>query len=410
MCVRMLKWINRIALWKQILVAIALGALLGLFAPTAVPYIAFLGDIFMNLLKMLIAPLVLTTLVSGVCKMGDVGQLRTVGVRIVAFYLVGSAISAGIGMAFALVTQPGQGVTDLLGSEAGEAVEYDFLANMISWIPTNIFESLATGNTLQIIVFSLILGVVLLVLGQTVSGLIGIVDQAAEAMLKMTEMIMKISPLGIFALIAEMMTSISSNMLVQVLNFILTDYAACLVIIFLIQPMIVALLTKESPIKFIKNIISPIVVAASTTSSAATLPTAINAAEKELGVPEKIYGFTLPLGNTCNMNGMAAVLGVISVFASNLYGYPITVSSLVQFIFMGLVLSVGCAGVKGAGIVMSTVLLQTLGMPLTLVPILAAVWPVVDPGHTTANITGDLAGTTVVASSLGELDRKIYRA
>lgn len=345
MCVRMLKWINRIALWKQILVAIALGALLGLFAPTAVPYIAFLGDIFMNLLKMLIAPLVLTTLVSGVCKMGDVGQLRTVGVRIVAFYLVGSAISAGIGMAFALVTQPGQGVTDLLGSEASEAVEYDFLANMISWIPTNIFESLATGNTLQIIVFSLILGVVLLVLGQTVSGLIGIVDQAAEAMLKMTEMIMKISPLGIFALIAEMMTSISSNMLVQVLNFILTDYAACLVIIFLIQPMIVALLTKESPIKFIKNIISPIVVAASTTSSAATLPTAINAAEKELGVPEKIYGFTLPLGNTCNMNGMAAVLGVISVFASNLYGYPITVSSLVQFIFMGLVLSVGCAGV-----------------------------------------------------------------
>ena len=207
-----------------------------------------------------------------------------------------------------------------------------------------------------------------------------------------------------------MMTSISSNMLMRVLNSIVTDYIACLLVIFVMAPALVAFFTKESPIKFIRNVTPAIVVAASTTSSAATLPTAISCADKDLGVPENIYGFTLPLGNTCNMNGMAVALGVISVFASNLYGYPITAASMFQFVFMGLVLSVGCAGVKGAGIVMSTVLLQTLGMPLTLVPILAAVWPVVDPGHTTGNIVGDLAGTTIVASSLDSLDKKVYRA
>ncbi len=406
----MLKKLEKIALWKQILVAIALGAAFGMAFPGAVPHISFLGDIFMRLLKMLIAPLVLCTLVSGVCKMGDVGQLRTVGVRIVAFYLISSAFAAGIGMMFALLTRPGQGVTDLLGSEAGEAVEYSFLDNMISWIPENVFTSLSNGNTLQIIVFAIILGIVLLSLGETAQPLVRLFDAGSEAMLKMTEGVMKISPIGIFALVAKMMTTISSSMLKQVLNFIVTDYAACIVVVFMLQPAAVAILAKENPFKFIKNIISPIVVAASTTSSAATLPTAINCAETQLGVPEKIYGFTLPLGNTCDMNGMAVALGVISVFASNLYGYPITPASLFQFVFMGLVLSVGCAGVKGAGIVMSTVLLQTLGMPLTLVPILAAVWPVVDPGHTTGNIAGDLAGTTVVAASLGELDRDVFRA
>lgn len=128
----MLKKLSKVALWKQILVAIVIGAAYGIFFPAGVPYIAFLGDIFMRLLKMLIAPLVLFTLVSGVCKMGDIKQLRTVGVRIVAYYLIGSAIAAAIGMCFALVSQPGRGVTDLLGSETGEAVSYSFLDNVIS--------------------------------------------------------------------------------------------------------------------------------------------------------------------------------------------------------------------------------------------------------------------------------------
>lgn len=401
---------KNLPLWLQILISIAIGAVVGLAFPTVVPYISFLGVIFLRLLKMLIAPLVLFTLISGVCKMGDIKQLRIVGIRIVSFYLISSTIAATIGICFALITQPGKGVTDLLGSEAAKEMKYSFVDNMISWIPTNIFEALSNGDTLQIIVFAIFMGVVLLAIGEPAKGIINLVDQASNAMLKMTDFVMRFSPIGIFSLIASMMTTISGNMLKQVLNFILTDYAACLVVIFLMHPMIVKFFTKESPIKFIKNATPALIVAASTTSSAATLPVAIKCTEEEMGVPENIYGFTLPLGNTCNMNGMAVVLGVIAVFASNLYGVPITIASMVQFVFMGLVLSVGCAGVKGAGIVMSTVLLQTLGMPLTLIPILAAIWPVVDPGHTTGNISGDLAGTIVVADSLGKLDKNIFRS
>ena len=176
------------------------------------------------------------------------------------------------------------------------------------------------------------------------------------------------------------------------------------------EPLITAVLGRVNPLRLFKKIAPAIIVAASTSSSAATLPVSMKIADSKLGVPEKIYGFTLPLGNTCNMNGMAVAVGVISVFASNLYGMPITLGSLIQFVFLGLIISIGAAGVKGAGVVMSTVLLQTLGMPLTLIPILAAIWPVIDPFHTTANNIDDLVGTVVVSNSLGELDKEVFDA
>ena len=399
---------KKLALWKQIIIAIILGAIVGLTVPGVVPHITFLGTIFMRLLNMLIAPLVLFTLTSGVCKMGDIKQLRTVGIRIVVYYLVGSAIAAAFGIGAAMISQPGQGVTDLLGSEAAKPVEYNFLDNMVAWIPTNVFESLTNANTLQIIIFALFAGVALLALGERGKHLTQVVDEAADVMLKLTDYVMMYSPIGIFALIAKMVTTLSGKMLVQVAKFILTDVTACLLCIIIMLPLAVQLLSRESAWRFFKNIMPALIVAASTTSSAATLPLELKIAKQDLGVPENIYGFTLPLGNTCNMNGMAIGLGIIGVFASNLYGYPITLTSIIQFTFLGLVLSVGCAGVKGAGIVMSSVLLNTLGMPLTLVPIIAAVFPLIDPLHTAANIGGDLAGTVVVAKSLDKLDQDVF--
>ena len=226
----------------------------------------------------------------------------------------------------------------------------------------------------------------------------------------MTEYVMAFSPIGIMALIADMVTTISANMMKQVIVFITTDWVCCLLVMFLMEPIIAAVLGRVNPMRLFKKIAPAIIVAASTSSSAATLPVSMKIADSKLGVPEKIYGFTLPLGNTCNMNGMAVAVGVISVFASNLYGYEITLGSLIQFVFLGLIISIGAAGVKGAGVVMSTVLLQTLGMPLTLIPILAAIWPVIDPFHTTANNIDDLVGTVVVSNSLGELDKKVFDA
>lgn len=399
--------------WKQtslgikIIIAIILGLLIGFISPEAAEFLSPLGDIFLRLLKMLIVPLVFFSITSGICKMGDVKQLRTVGLRYVLWIVVSAVLATAIGVIAALIVQPGSGTTEFL-AEAAEASTYSFVDNIINWFPTNIVESMYNADLLQIIVFTLFLGVALLALGDRVSGLVRFIDQASDTMLKITEYVMEFSPFGILSLIATMVSTLSAAMMKEVISFILLDNLCAIFILVIFYPLITALLAKISPIRFVRKIFPALLVAISTSSSAATLPVSIKISDEELGIPENIYGFTLPLGNTCGMTGFALFVGMCCIFASNLYGYPITVGGILQFVFLGMILSIGAAGVKGAGVVMSTVLLETLGMPLTLIPILAAIWPVIDPAHTVLNNAGDLVGTTVIARRLGRMDMDVF--
>lgn len=340
------KW-KSTPLYVQIFICLVIGILIGLFAPSIVPYIKPIGDVFLRLLKMLIVPLTFFTLIAGVLTMGDIKSLRQIGIKIVLIFMATSVLASAFGVASGLLFHPGAEVQGILESaEAAAPASFSFVDNIINWFPTNIVNALATDNMLQIIFFAIFFGCVLLIVGTEKAGtIIKVIQEGATVMIKLTD---------------------------------------------------------------IKGVLPAMLVAASTTSSAATLPMSMKCAEENLGLPEKIYGFGLPLGATINMNGMAVAIGLIAVFASNLFNYPITFGGIVQFVFLGLILSMGCAGVKGAGIVMSTVLLQTLGMPLTLIPILAAIWPVLDIGHTTVNITGDLMTTTLVASKMDMMDRDIF--
>jgi Na+/H+-dicarboxylate symporter len=247
-----------------------------------------------------------------------------------------------------------------------------------------------------------------LALGRRAERAIELFAVGADLMITITEFVMKLAPYGILALVACMVASLGVEMLGAVVRFIITDYLALAVVLILVYPLLLKTLGKLNPIRFYRNVSPAMLVAASTTSSSATLPVSMGVAEKNLGVSEKVYGFTLPLGTTINMDGVAVAIGVIAVFASNLYNEPITLARIFQFVFLGLVLSIGTAGIKGAGIVISTVLLQTLGLPLTIVPILASIWPVVDIGHTTCNVSGDLCGTTIIASRLKMMDTAIF--
>jgi len=400
----MQKW-KSIALWKKILGGVVLGLIIGFASPAAAAFIKPLGDVFIRMLKMLIVPLVFFSITSGICKMGDIKQLRTVGLRYVLWIVVSAVVAAILGMVGALIFQPGKGTTEFLaGVEAGSEVSYNFIDNVITWFPTNIVESMANANLLQIIVFCLFLGCALLALGEKVSKLVNIINEATDAVLKITEYVMEFSPFGICALLATMVSTVSTAAMVEVLKFIILDNAVALLVLVVFIPLSIKCLAKISPIKWFKKIAPAMLVAVSTTSSAATLPVSLKLSDEDLGIPENVYGFTLPLGNTCGMIGFAIFLGMCCVFASNLYGFEITFMSMLQFIFLGLILSIGAAGVKGAGVVMSTVLLETLGMPLTLIPILAAIWPCIDPAHTLLNNVGDLAGTTIVAKSLDMMD------
>ena len=235
-----------------------------------------------------------------------------------------------------------------------------------------------------------------------------IIDEASETMLKITEFVMAFSPIGIASLMATMVSTISSATMKEVISFLITDNICAVLILFVLYPLLIQLFAKLNGVRFMKKITEPMLVAISTTSSAATLPVSIRTAEEKLGVPENIYGFTLPLGNTCGMNGFALFIGLFCVFSSHLYGFDISFGRIAQFVFLGIILSIGAAGVKGAGVVMSTVLLEALGMPLSMVPILAAIWPTIDPAHTVLNNVSDLTGTTIIASQLGRLDKAVF--
>ena len=401
--------IKKITLGKQIVIAIIVGLVIGFVSNSVTEFISPLGDIFLRLLKMLIVPLVFFTITSGVCKMGDVSQLRKVGLRFVIWIVVSAIISAAIGVVAGLIVQPGKGTTDFLATGVEtQAVEYSFIDNIISWVPENIINAMNNAEMLQIIFFCVILGIALLALGEKVSLIVKFFEQGTEVMLKITDYVIRFTPLGVVALIAKMVSTVSGAMMKEILVFLIVDIIGCVLIVAFVYPLIIKLFAKLSPTTFFNKISPAMLVALSTTSSAATLPVSLKIADEKLGIPENIYGFTLPLGNTAGMSGFALFVGLCCIFASNLYGFEVTFFSIVQFVFLGMVLSIGAAGVKGAGVVMSTVLLETLGMPLTLIPILAAVWPVIDPGHTVLNNVGDLVGTAIVAKDLGEMDMDIY--
>lgn len=396
-------------LGTKILIGIIIGLAIGFLSPTFAETISPLGKVFLRMLKMLIVPLVFFSIISGICKMGDVRQLVTVGLRFVAYILISSGIAAAAGSFAGIALNVGSGTTEFLSAGAKvESVEYNFINNVISWFPENIVNAMVKQDMLQIIVFAIFLGCALLILGKEVAELIRLLDQCAAVMLKITDFVMAFSPIGIASLMATMVTTISGATVKDVLLLIAADYLTCGLVLVILYPLILKVAAGISPLGFFRRISEPMLVAVSTTSSAATLPVSLKVAGSKLGIPENVYGFTLPLGNTCGMNGFAVFIGLCCIFCGHIYGVEVTFGKLVLYIFLGIILSVGAAGVKGAGIVMSTVLLEAIGMPLDVIPIFAAIWPVIDPPHTLLNNTGDLVGTAVIAKRMDQMDMEIY--
>ena len=405
-----MKYWFKLPLYTQIAIGAIIGVILGFILGENAKYIAPIGDAFLQFLKMLIIPLVITTILSGILKMNDIKSFGKVGGGFLFYLLITSLLATAIGFIVALIIQPGMGNTSFLDhGEAVETEEFSFLDHFLNMIPANIFESLTNMDMLPIIIFTIIVGLIILSIGKEKSGtVIKFIEESANIMIKMTEFVIQLAPYGILALMTNLVGTFGSNMLSAVASFILADYLAMALVFLLVYPLILKFIAKVNPFQFYKNIYPSILFAFTTSTSSATIPVSLRVMKRNVGVSEKTSGFTVPFGATANMDGMAVALGVISVFATNLYNIELTIGLFLQIIFLGLILSLGAAGVRGAGIIFSMILLETLGLPLELVPVLAAVWPIIDMGHTTVNVTGDLTGTTVVARKTGDFDETVF--
>ncbi len=388
----------------KILIGLVLGIIGGLIAgPTAVPWmkvwIAPIGTIFINLIKMVIVPVVLASIVAGVASIGDVKKLGRVGVKIMVFYLATTAFAVAIGLMFGTLMQPGKGLTIPAGAKAASKLAPPLQDVLVNIIPSNPFVAMEKGDMLQIIVFAIFLGIGITMVGAKAKPVDDFFNGLAEVTYKIIDMIMNFAPFGVFALMMPVVAVNGPKVLLPLASVVAAMYIASIVHAVVVYSGTVATLGGMSPVRFFKGIAPAMLVAFSTCSSGATLPVTLKCTQENLGVRKDVSSFCLPLGATVNMDGTAIYCGLAALFVAQAYGIELNAGQYMTIILTGTLASIGAAGVPGAGLIMLTLVLTSVGLPIEGVALIAGIDRVLDMARTTLNITGDAAGCVVVQNS-----------
>ena len=417
-------WWFKIKLWQRVLAALVLGVAFGLIASNTMgqdaatqwidTYIRPIGLLFINLIRMLIVPLIFTTLVAGVIAMGKPSKLGSLGLKTIGLYLVTTFFANVIGLAFGTFFRPGAGA-DLAGVEA-VPVNTDppsVTERLLEIVPTNPVAALADGDVLAIIFFSLFLGVAILSTGAAGKPLGDLFNSASEVVLKITHYVMEVAPFGVFALVSYTAASQGLEALQSILTLIVAVYLGLIAHAVITYGILVRVILNLPLVRFFRGMTDPIAVAYSTASSSATLPVTIAAASDNLGVKKSVAGSVLPLGATINMDGTALYLGILALFTAQAFGYDLTFMNYVMIAFTAAIVSIGAAGIPSASLFLLAIVLETFGVtPEHTAIIVGFILPVdriMDMARTAVNVTGDAAVATAVAKWEGELDEKRFR-
>lgn len=372
------------------------------------PLFQFLGDLFIRLIRMIVVPLVFFSIIDAVVSLGDPKKLRGIGIKTIVFFLAGGLIAVSIGLLLANIIQPGSGFT-----MPGEVTQVEMrelpgmYATILNLIPSNPFESLASGEMMQVITFSILIGIALLMIGPASDSVRRAVATLSQAMFKIIEIILNFIPYGVFGLMAVAITRFGLAIFGPVLKFILVDYAASLVMILVVYSLVLKLIAKVSVRQFWRYAFESFLIAFSTCTSAAALPVAMKNSRR-MGIPKQVGNFVLPLGATANMNGTCIYFGIIVVFASQLYGVPLSFGQQVMLAITATLLSVGAAATPQIGLVISITLLSSMGLPLEATALVAGVYRIIDQIHTGTNSVGDLVFATAIAEMEGVLDHDLF--
>lgn len=403
---------KKMQLTTKIFIGLALGIVLGIILQPnpeiADNYIKPFGTLFLNLIKLVIVPLVFSSLVVGACSMDDVRKLGRIGGKTVAYYLFTTAFAITIGLVLANITNVGGGYIIPADATYEIAAAPNVIETLLNIIPANPLKALVDGNMLQIIAFALIIGAGIIGIGEKGKNLQSFFDSFAEVMYKIIAVIMKFAPIGVFALITPVVAVNGPSVLLPLLKLIIVVYAGCALHAILTYSLTVWGLAKVSPLQFFKGIAPAMVFSYTTASSSATLPISMKRCEENLGVSKSICSFTLPLGATINMDGTAIYQGVCAFFIAQIYGIPLPMTAQLTIILTATLASIGTAGVPGAGMIMLGMVLHTVGLPIEGIAIIAGVDRILDMMRTMINVTGDAACSVVVAATEGELDRSVF--
>ena len=395
---------KKLSLATKTFIGFGLGIVIGLVFGEKATIVKPLGTIFLNMIKMIVVPMVFFSITAGVASLGDLKKLRNIGVKVVGLYALTSALCVGLGLIMANIINPGKGfdLTALSQSTDYEAQAMpSIIDTLIDMFPSNIFTSFTNTNMLQIIVFSVFLGVALIMMGKEGERLLAGVQSCANAMYKITAIVMEFSPIGVCALLADSVGAYGLKIFGPLGKLILTVHASDVILVLLMYIPMVALLAKFPVKKWLQGIWKVWVVTASTTSSSGSLPITTSVTNDEFGVSSELSSFSLPLGATINMNGGCIYYAAAIVMTAQIHGMNLTPSALVNIIISTVLVAMGCPGVPGGAIIMTTILLTNMGLPLEIVGLIAGIFRLIDMANTTFNVTGDVVTTMVVARSEG---------
>jgi len=400
-----------IPLHYQILIAIVAGGLFGYFFHNSVKYTNWIGDIFLRALNMIIVPLILCSISSGVASVGSAGNLGRLGFKTIGFYIMSTLIAIVTGFILVILIKPGTGAELGLSMNVENiaAASDNFGQTLIKIVPSNIFEALAQGQMLGIILFAILFGYFITKLNDDQRILLtNIINASLEVIMKLTLFIIKFTPLGIFSITAKVIAQQISigNEIGEIISrlglYFITVLTGLLIHGFLTLPLMVKVIGKANPFKHLRNMMTPLLTAFSTSSSNATLPLTLEAVQNKDGVSGKIASFTLPLGATINMNGTALYECVAVIFIAQAYGVELNFSQQLIVIFTALLAAIGSAGIPMAGLVMMAVVIKAAGLPLEGIGLVIAVDRILDMFRTALNVYGDTCAAVIIARSEGE--------
>ncbi len=398
-------------IWKismGFIIGIALGFIIGPMASTSaftanilLPGLDLIGKIFLSLLKMLIVPLVFSSIIMGAASIGDPKVLGRIGVKTVALYLSTTVVAIVFGLFLGNIIQPGLGL-DITGASGDVKSGATIVETILNIFPSNPLMALVNGVMLQVIVFALFLGVSATLIGEKGKKFLEFNESLAEIMYKMTAIVMSFAPYGIFALIAVTAAKYGLAVLAPFAKVIFAVYLGCFLQAIVVYSGLVTLFTKKSPLWFFSGVKEAMLAAFVTRSSSGVLPISMANVQKNLGVSEKVSSFVLPLGATINMDGTALYQGVCALFVAQAFGIDLTFQAQIGILITATLASIGTAGVPGAGLIMLSMVLTSAGLPIEGIGLVAGIDAVLDMARTCINVTGDMCVSTVVAKSEGE--------
>ncbi len=398
---------KKLELHWQILIALILGVVLGVWLPEYVKYISWMGDMFMRALKMVIIPLILTSIISGIVNIGSLEKLGRIGLKTISYYIVTSVFAIVTGLLMVNLFKPGEGADLGFVSEVeGLALAKEsFGQTLINIIPTNIVQAMVENQMLSVIFWAILVGLFITNISKKHKKLyIKIFNGGFELMMKITEFVIKFTPFGVFGIVAYQVAQQKNLMEVgaRLGLYMLAVILALIVHSCVTLPLILKLVGKINPFSHIRAMSVPLLTAFSTSSSSATLPLTMEAVEHKAGASNKITSFVLPLGATINMDGTALYECVAAIFIAQAYGIDLSFGEQIIVVITALLASIGAAGIPMAGLVMITVILSAVNLPLEGVGLILAVDRILDMFRTSVNVWSDSCGTVVIAKSEGE--------